>query len=429
MKLLKFNELDKQRAASIVFLAFTVVSISYYYRLGGTRDFGLYAKAGEAFLNGVNAYETQSWRSGSFGSSAIWVIFGLWPKALLPFLYQAITYISFWSFARYLGLPKNRMFWAFGFILFLSPVREVVNTLQITGLVLGLLSLSLASTPIFLIRFQKSYLIVQATALAIALDLKPHSIAFVLFLFFVKGYKRNLILLAGLIAVLGRSVLNIINGEFLEVAWLKGLLNLGNASGQNGESTSPLKLLDYLSGGEIETSILSMILILAVLLFAIVKVKSLEILQLIYLGLMASTLMTYMHYYDLAPLAICVLVQFFIRPHSYVSLATLMFLILPREIYEAQNLLVFVALLLLLNCVPPNRVEPLNARILSTLKASLIFGTLHFINGQANWDYRLIHSLVTSETMLLVFLVLLRVKDLQKNLGPDKTIAITKEIT
>jgi hypothetical protein len=427
MKLLKSRQFNTQKTASIVFLVFTVALISYYYRLGGTRDFGLYTRAGEAFLNGENAYETQYWRSGSFGSSAVWVLFGLWPKALLPFLYQVVTYVGFWSFAKYIGLPKNKTYWAFGFVLFLSPVREVVNNLQITGLVLGLMSLSLASPPKILARYHKSYLLLQATALAISLDLKPHSVAFVLFLLFIKGNKRTVILFGVLIAALGHAALDVINGEILEIAWVKGLSNLGNASGENGESTSPWKLIDYLSGGEIETSNLSLCAILLVLGYGVVRAKKLENLELIYLGLLASSLMTYMHYYDLAPLAVCVLVRLFSKPNNLISLATVMFLILPREISNAQNLIVFFMLIALFNFVSSNQAEPLYRRALSALKASLLFGALHILNFQLNWEYRLTHALVTSETMFLIFLVLLGNSNLTKNKSVGVAVVNTKE--
>lgn len=427
MKLLKSRPFSAQKTASFVFLVFTVFLISYYYRLGGTRDFGLYVSAGEAFLNGENAYETQFWRSGSFGSSAVWLLFGLWPKALLPFLYQIVTYIGFWSFAKYLGLQKNKTYWAFGFLLFLSPVREVVNNLQITGLVLGLISLSLGSPPKFLERYHKSYLLVQATALAISLDLKPHSVVFVLFLLFIKGYKRIVILIGVLIAALGHAALDVINGEILEITWLKGLSNLGNASGENGESTSPWKLIDYLSGGEIETSNLSLGSILLVLAYGVARAKKLENLELIYLGLVASALMTYMHYYDLAPLAVCVLVRLFAKLNNPISLATLMFLILPREISNAQNLIVFVMLVALFNYISSDRAEAVYGRALNASTASLLFGALHILNSQLNWEYRLTHALVTSETMFLIFLVLLGNLNLTKNKCANQEVASTKE--
>lgn len=427
MKSMKFRQFITQKAASIVFLVLTVLLISYYYRLGGTRDFGLYTRAGEAFLKGENAYETQFWRSGSFGASAVWVLFGLWPKLLLPFLYQIITYIGFWSFAKYLGLPKNKTYWAFGFILFLSPVREVVNNLQITGLVLGLMSLSLAPPPKFLASYHKSYLLVQATALAISLDLKPHSVAFVLFLLFIKGYKRLVILFGVLIASLGHAALDVINGEILEIAWMKGLSNLGNASGENGESTSPWKLIDYLSDGEIETSILSLIAILLVLAYGVVRAKKLENLELIYLGLVASTLMTYMHYYDLAPLAVCVLVRLFSKPTNLISLATFMFLILPREISSAQNLIVFVTLVLLFNYTSSDCAQALGNRARNISKSSLIFGALHLLNSQLNWEYRLAHALVTSETMFLIYLVLLGNLNLTRSKSVDQQEVSPKE--
>ena len=427
MKLLKSGQFTTQKTISILFLVLTVAIISFNYRLGGTRDFGLYTRAGEAFLNGENAYETQYWRSGSFGSSAVWVLFGLWPKALLPFLYQIVTYVGFWSFAKYIGLLKNKTYWAFGFVLFLSPVREVVNNLQITGLVLGLMSLSLAPPIKFLARYNKSYLVVQATALAISLDLKPHSVVFVLFLLFIKGYKRIVILFGVLIAALGHAAIDVINGEILEISWLKGLSNLGNASGENGESTSPWKLIDYLSGGEIETSNLSLGAILLVLAYGVARAKKLENLELIHLGLIASTLMTYMHYYDLAPLAVCVLVRLFSKPNNLISLATIMFLILPREISSAQNLIVFSTLIAIFTYVSSDQGDPLYRRALSASKASLLFGALHFLNTQLDWEYRLTHALVTSETMFLIFLVLLGNSNLTKNKNVVDEVANTKE--
>lgn len=416
----KFIKFELGKKSSLIFLTFSVLLISFYYRAGGTRDFGLYTKAGEAFLNGENAYVTQLWRSGAFGASVLWLIFGIWPQVLLPFLYQGVTFISFWFFAKFLGLPSNKIFWVFGFTLFLSPVREVINTLQITGLVLGLMTLSISSGPKFLSKFEKSYFVLQAIAMAVALDLKPHSICFVVILLFIKGIKRHVISTAVLIIGLGHTALDLLNGEILEKTWFNSLANLGNASGENGESTSPWKLIGYLSGGKINTNLFSLGAIVVVVIIGVIYREKLDQKSLLYLGLTASTLLTYMHYYDLAPLAVCVLVRYFANPNSAFALATMMFLILPREVGSWPNLVVFISLCFLLLSVTSEQVAFWQIKANHLSKAFLIFSIIHLLNAQLDWDYRLVHALVTSETMMMAILVLLGSIGISKNVSHNK---------
>ena len=400
-----FPRIDKK--LPFLFLISSSLLISFYYRSGGTRDFGLYAAAGEAFLTGENAYETMLWRSGSFGAATVWLFSVIWPKAILPFLYQITTYVGFWLFARFLGLPKDKTYWAFGFILFLSPVREVVNTLQITGFVLGLLAFSLTATPHSLRRYVKIICTLQASALAVALDLKPHSIIFVVLLLFIKDFKRQVIYLAGLIVALGHFAIDLINGKFLEIAWIKELTRLGNASGQNGESTSPWKLIDYLSGGAVDTGILSMFIIILILALSVRRIKKLSNTNLVQIGLVLSSLMTYMHYYDLAPLAVCVLIRYFIGQQSSLVLATILFMFLPREISSVSNLIILTGLLTLLILVKPQDGSNLSRAAKHVSKSAMIYCGLHLLNSQLNWDYRLLHAAVTSQTMFMIFLVFL----------------------
>jgi hypothetical protein len=358
--------------------------------------------AGRAFITGENAYETQLWRSGSFGSTAIWLLSLPIPSSLEPQFFQLLSFIGFFVFANLLGIATEKRYWIYGFILFLSPVREVVNTIQITGFVIGLLAFSL------LARGPKSvvppllYKFLQGTALAIALDLKPHSIVFVILLLFANKIMREVVFWAVGIVLIGHTVVNVIHRNILEVSWLRSIMNLGNASGENGESTSIWRLVDHFSRGNINTSVISALIIVCILLAVGVYGKRLSPTDLIVVGLITSSFMTYMHYYDLAPLSVCTLVVLSKHTKSILGLSCVMFMILPREIETTRNVFIFILLtVLIVRFLEINYGGISNGFRSIGLALSIFFG-LHLMNHLLDFDYRLGHALVTTQTMILI---------------------------
>jgi hypothetical protein len=402
MSSISFRNPKLNLGLSCVFFAASIILVLYYYRLGGTRDFGLYVNAGRAFMNGENAYETQLWRSGSFGTTIIWLISLPIPSSLEPLIFQFLSLAGFFVFANSLGLIKEKRYWTYGFILFLSPVREVINTIQITGVVIGLLAISLLELGPKSMLTPTTHRILQGTALAIALDLKAHSVIFVVLLLLMKKLKRGVIFWAFGICVSGHAVVNLINGNFLEVFWFRNLMNLGNASGENGESTSIWRLIDYLSAGHVNTSVISILLIVCLLLIVGLYGSSFSLSGLVLSGLIASSFMTYMHYYDLAPLAVFTLVVFSKNSKSILGLACIMFMILPREFDSNRNLFTLILLTFLIVYFFDAKRSRLTNTLISIGLATSAFSGLHLINYVVGFDYRLGHALVTTQTMVLI---------------------------
>jgi hypothetical protein len=391
---------------SLVFLFLSALSIAYYYRNGGARDFGLYVKAGEAFVNGENAYLTQGWRSGSFGTVFVWLISFPVPEVMKVYFIQTISFIGFWTFSRLFTKSTVNTYWIYGLILFLSPVREVINNLQITGLVLGLLSLFLANFELKTKIQSGIILSLQILALAVAVDLKPHSLVFIIIFFLIKNYRRTKILLAIAVNLFAHLLIDLINGNFLELYWFRSLANVGNASGANGESTSFWKVIDYFTNSRIDTKILSTVVIIgAVILFSKLLARSSRNEIVIY-GLIVSSLLTYMHYYDLAPLAIISLVLCVENRNSVIGLSLVMFLFLPREILVPINLLILLILVLVFQVCRYSNLESLGygkSSLVTLCKATFIYALIHIANVSMGVSYRIGHAVMTSETMILIF--------------------------
>jgi hypothetical protein len=382
--------------------------VLYYYRLGGTRDFGLYVNAGRAFISGENAYETQLWRSGSFGSTVIWLISLPIPSSLEPLIFQIFSFAGFFAFANLIGIASEKRYWIFGLILFLSPVREVINTIQITGFVIGLLAVSLLDRSSRSMLNPLTYTFIQGISLAIALDLKPHSIIFVVGLLFMKKIKRDVIFCAFGICLIGHAVINLINKTILEVSWFRNLVSLGNASGEGGESTSVWRLVDYLSKGAIKTSVISPLLIACLLLIVGFFGKKFNFRDLVLIGLIASSLMTYMHYYDLAPLSVFTLAIFSKNAKSILGLASLMFMILPREVGSFRNVVILILLTTLIMLFIEIKSDGAFDRLIVIGLATLTFIGLHLVNYLLALEYRLGHALVATQTLILILSFTLR---------------------
>ena len=108
-----FNKYSTSIAISFLFIS--TILIMFYYKNGGTRDFGLYFKAGLAFSRGENAYITQDWRSGSLGSVFIWLISCAVPAVLQVSYFQILSFFGFWSFAGIFNKNKTTRLWTMGF--------------------------------------------------------------------------------------------------------------------------------------------------------------------------------------------------------------------------------------------------------------------------------------------------------------------------
>jgi len=287
-------------------------------------------------------------------------------------------------------------------------VREVINTIQITGFVIGLLAVSLLDRSSRSMLNPLTYTFIQGISLAIALDLKPHSIIFVVGLLFMKKIKRDVIFCAFGICLIGHAVINLINKTILEVSWFRNLVSLGNASGEGGESTSVWRLVDYLSKGAIKTSVISPLLIACLLLIVGFFGKKFNFRDLVLIGLIASSLMTYMHYYDLAPLSVFTLAIFSKNAKSILGLASLMFMILPREVGSFRNVVILILLTTLIMLFIEIKSDGAFDRLIVIGLATLTFIGLHLVNYLLALEYRLGHALVATQTLILILSFTLR---------------------
>jgi hypothetical protein len=179
-------------------------------------------------------------------------------------------------------------------------------------------------------------------------------------------------------------------------------MNLGNASGENGESTSIWRLVDHLSGGKVNTSVISLLLIICLLLIVSFFGKEFSLRDLVLIGLIISSFMTYMHYYDLAPLSVCTLVIFSKNSKSILGLSSLMFMMLPREVGTVRNVFILLLLTTLIILFIQMKNDGVRDNILAIGLATSTFVGLHLVNHQLALEYRLGHALVTTQTMILI---------------------------
>ena len=117
-----------------------------------------------------------------------------------------------------------------------------------------------------------------------------------------------------------------------------------------------------------------------------------------------------MHYYDLAPLAIIVLVGFLGKKMEYLGTLLIMFLILPREISQPNNLIIFCLLLTLIILVKSTEITHLQRKqkcFNYVLTGIVGFVFLHSFNRYIGFNYRMTHTLMTSESVLMIWIYLI----------------------
>ena len=163
------------RAFWILFTIF-VLPIVIKFNWPNARDSAVYADAFSILISGGNPYEGRTFRAGLFGSSLFALISALVPQFMeaTVFIILGISGLVFFINTIFSIKYRNLDLFALVVIVWSSANRESLNTIQITGVLLALISISIFSIDKFYVNHNKSFLFVGSMTAAIAIDLKPH---------------------------------------------------------------------------------------------------------------------------------------------------------------------------------------------------------------------------------------------------------------
>jgi hypothetical protein len=294
----------------ILFTIF-VLPIVIKFNWPNARDSAVYADAFSILISGENPYEGRTFRAGLFGSSLFALISALVPQFMeaTVFIILGISGLVFFIKTIFSIKYRNLDLFALVVIVWSSANRESLNTIQITGVLLALISISIFSIDKFYVNHNKSFLFVGSITAAIAIDLKPHLVlpSLILILFARRCYEFAGVTSA--IWLLAHLVIDLFSGRSWTLVWFEILSGL--ASSSPGTTKSDFigfwSIISTLFGNSSFLSVFPYMLILVVLIFSI-RIQFKDNAEIVVVGFSISLFTTYTHYYDYVPIiAICVI--------------------------------------------------------------------------------------------------------------------------
>lgn len=360
-----------------------VLPLIIYFNWPFARDSAVYVGGFQSFLQGSNPYEGEVFRAGLFGSAFFYLVALLIPTHIESAVFISLNILGTVCFIRnLLGSNYRRLdFFVLTLAVWSSASREGLNTIQISGIILGLTTVVLRSldrysrgTEVTL----KLYPAILCTAILI--DLKPH---FVLPLFTIIFLRGKLFAFAGAVItflITFHLVSDFVAGKSLTVEWIKLIFNLANEpiNESRKDFANVWSLIYWIIDLGSFGKIIPYLLILAVVIFTSFS-KSISKEASIYIGLALPLFSTYTHYYDYVGIVALCIVSIAKKENVRTMTLAIPIILIADNWQKAQGLLlILVFFLAYFFCLTKSRV---GAQIYYFLQCSsislLLFSITH----------------------------------------------------
>ena len=300
-------KLSKIQIATALFglICYSTLLYKYSFQLG---DFGFYFKAGDLIFNGIDPYSQLIYVNSPVSAVLYFLISKIFPLFIVPAFIQMLNILGLYYFFNKVITRDSHsaLLLAFSILPLLNTTRALIANVQVTGIVLGLVAISIS-----LIKNNRSSFLV-ALPLWFAFETKPQlSIAFLAFLLFYKGIQFKIIGCLSLYVISSHLAVSIYFGSSLDKLWIEKILQFSNASLREGYEISFWKMLsiftDQVHVIGIISKILTAITLLLIIYFALTGRTNHAIAAAIFFPLQNS----YLHLYDLVPVAIFIMLVMF----------------------------------------------------------------------------------------------------------------------
>ena len=414
MNSIMFLQIIKKNKANIIFIGIilSITYLLYYYRNVGIHDVGAYLHSGEVLIDRKNPYELGLSKWGTVGPIILYLFSKIIPNSLSGTIFQLINLFGVFLFFRIFSNSKKSINTQLIFllVLWISPVREMLAVNQITGIILGCLSLGqyfiLASKDNnkFVYKF-----LISPMCFAIAIDLKPHITIYIFIILIIATRNFKLLFNTALIFVFMHLIIDFYVGIFLERDWVHAVLKVGSSASDNKlrDSVSFWPLLNHYINFPKAFYLVSFILIIALLLYAIYLGYKMKTDAALYIGLIIPSLSIYYHYYDSIPLCILAL-NWAITERKYIYSALLLsFFLIPKEYLSLRNTFLVLLFEIVLMIIFTNMGYIADIFLVRNLIYGIGFTYLiHLINTLLNLNPFILQSIVVSETLFLTYYLL-----------------------
>ena len=279
--------------------------INFYVFRSQLHDFGDYIKAGELIWNRQNPYSQLMYVNSPVSAVYVYILSKVFFFLHFPVIIQILNVAGLYFFLTQVlrASLSHSIFLAFALLPFLSPARALFANVQVTGLVLGLLAFA-----IFLSRRGKPEFL-TAVPMWMAAELKPHmALPIILILVFERRLNLKRIALLSSYVVAAHTIVSIHFGALLDLEWIRKLMKYSDSSYKEGYEISYWKALAIYSGQEGVVKILSLTTIAIFILCMIIFSLKGRIGDAILISLLYPLQNSYLHLYDLVPIALALTV-------------------------------------------------------------------------------------------------------------------------
>jgi len=308
-------------------------------------DFGDFVKAGRMIWGETDPYSNLMYVNSPVSAVLAYGLSRVFPFLFFPLFWQLLNIVGLAMFIK--SVVKQELHRALPLVIacfaLLNVTRALFANVQVTGLVLGLIALSINAVK----NNRSIYLVVLPAWLA--LEVKPQlAFGFVALILFQNQIQKFRILLLGFFTISSHLFVELKFSGDINYLWIRKVLAYSSASLKEGYEISYWKAIAIYSGHTSAIRIISTLLLVGALGLIIFLALKGRFDWALFIAMILPFQNTYLHLYDLAPLGVLVLLALY-KFRNIALIATLcIFLQIFPLVLETQALvaLIFVAVVL-----------------------------------------------------------------------------------
>ena len=405
----------------LVFLAASLPLILMHH-WSHARDAGAYVRGGMQIIEGVNPYFDEVFRGGPFGAVimalTIGKVSGFWQAVLILIFNLA----GIWFYVRTFITAKTLNLFLCLLVIWSSSNRTNLDTIQLTGIILGVVALMVRQTEINPTGIRLVYLVSTAIILAVLLDSKPHIV--LPFFILVCIWLRNKLLLTLTLVTLfvGHFVIGTMYGWVHIKNWLSLILKIGGDQKFEqfqGAAHNYWQIVTYLGFSTVGWSqIIPFVFYFVMLLLSALNANKFSLLGVNILAVLCISVTSYSHFYDFVPMVAILLIILSRERFNAIESGIIAFIMIPQNWSSWPTLVaLFAALAIHAFLRVQESVESANTSNSIRMKkivyvvagGILCYSFIQVLNQMLPLPSELIDALTTSE-LLSIFIAVIIVK-------------------
>lgn len=386
------------------------------------RDAGVYVRGGMQIIEGVNPYSDGVFRGGPFGAViialAIGKVLGFWQAVLILIFNLA----GIWFYVRTFITAKILNLFLCFLVIWSSSNRTNLDTIQLTGVILGVVALMVRQTVKNPKGIRLVNLVLTSIMLAVLLDSKPHIVLPFFILICIWLRNRLLLTLTLVTLFVGHFAIGTIYGWVHIKNWLSLILKIGedqNFEQFQGAAHNYWQIVTYFGFSTIGWSqIIPFIFYFAMLLLSALNAHKFSLLGVNVLAVLCISLTSYSHFYDFVPMVAILLIILSKERFNAIESGIIAFIMIPQN-WSSWPILVTLFAALLIHAFLRVQESAESANTSDSIKIKkivygvaggiLFYALIQVLNQMLPLPSELIDALTTSE-LLSIFITMIIVK-------------------